>query len=183
MLKMLLKYIGVAIVLTLAIAYILPGKVQVERATVIEASPGDVFQLVNSFESFNQWSPWYEKDPNGDYKIEGPEYGVGARMTWASKMPDVGSGTQEIIESVPDRLVRTKLDFGEMGDANAFFQIEPRGDDLTHLVWGFDTDLGLNPVSRYVGLMFESWIGPDYEHGLTKLKTLAENMPEPQPTE
>jgi uncharacterized protein YndB with AHSA1/START domain len=174
MLKMLLKYTGVAIVLTLAIAYILPGKIQVERATVIEAPPEHVFELVNSFESFNQWSPWYERDPEGHYRIEGPEHGVGARMIWASEKPDVGSGSQEIIESVPDRLVRTKLDFGDMGDANAFFQIEPRGDELTHLVWGFDTDLGLNPVSRYVGLMFERWIGPDYEHGLAKLKTLAE---------
>ncbi len=176
MVKTVLKYIGVAIVLTLAIAYILPGKVQVERATVIEAPPEEVFELVNSFERFNQWSPWYEKDPDGDYRIEGPGKGVGARMIWASQKPDVGSGSQEIVESIPDKLVRTKLDFGDMGDANAFFQIEPRGDELTHLVWGFDTDLGLNPVSRYFGLMFESWIGPDYEYGLAKLKTLAEQQ-------
>jgi uncharacterized protein YndB with AHSA1/START domain len=176
MLKMLLKYAGVAIALTLAIAYILPGKVQVERATMIEAPPKEVFELVNSFERFNQWSPWYEKDPEGDYRIEGPEYGVGARMIWASEKPDVGSGSQEIIESVPDELVRTKLDFGDMGNANAFFQIKSLGDERTHLVWGFDTDLGLNPVSRYFGLMFESWIGPDYEYGLAKLKTLAEEQ-------
>ena len=174
MLKTILKYIGLFVVVVVAIAYILPGKVRVERATVIEAAPGEVFQLVNSFEYFNQWSPWYEKDPDGDYQIEGPGQGVGARMTWASEKPDVGSGSQEIIESVPDKLVRTKLDFGDMGDANAFFQIEPRGEDRTHLVWGFDTDLGLNPVSRYFGLMFERWIGPDYEHGLAKLKSLAE---------
>lgn len=176
MLRLLVKYTGVLIVLTLAIAYILPGTVQVERATVIEAPPEHVFELVNSFENFNQWSPWYEKDPEGDYRIEGPEQGVGARMIWASEKPDVGSGSQEIIESVPDKLVRTKLDFGDMGDANAFFHIEPRGDELTHLVWGFDTDLGLNPVSRYFGLMFERWIGPDYEYGLAKLKTLAEEQ-------
>ena len=97
-------------------------------------------------------------------------------MTWASDKPDVGSGSQEIIESVPERLVRTRLEFGGMSDANAFFKIEPRGDDRTHLVWGFDTDLGLNPISRYFGLMFEKWIGPDYEYGLAKLKTLAEEQ-------
>lgn len=176
MLKAILKYIGLAILVLVAIAYILPGSVQVQRATVIDAAPGEVFALVNSFENFNQWSPWFERDPDGDYTIEGPGEGVGARMTWASEKPDVGSGSQEIIESVPDRLVRTKLDFGDMGDAKAFFEIEPRGDDRTHLVWGFDTDLGLNPVSRYFGLMFERWIGPDYEHGLAKLKALAEDQ-------
>jgi len=174
MLKTIVKYVALLIVVIVAIAYILPGSVKVQRETVIDAAPGKVFALVNSFENFNQWSPWYEKDPDGDYRIEGPGQGVGARMTWASEKPDVGSGSQEIIESVPDKLVRTKLDFGDMGNANAFFEIEPRGDDGTRLVWGFDTDLGLNPVSRYFGLMFERWIGPDYENGLAKLKTLAE---------
>lgn len=178
MLKTTLKYIGLFIVVAIAIAYILPGKVRVERATLIDAAPGEVFELVNSFENFNEWSPWYERDPNGDYRIEGPDEGVGARMTWASDKPDVGAGSQEIVESVPEKLVRTKLDFGDMGDANAFFEIEPRGEDRTHLVWGFDTNLGLNPVSRYFGLMFERWIGPDYEYGLAKLKTLAEQKSE-----
>ena len=178
MLRTILKYLGLLVVVIVAIAYILPGSVKVQRETVIDAAPGEVFALVNSFENFNQWSPWYERDPNGDYQIEGPEHGVGARMTWASEKPDVGSGSQEIIESVPDKLVRTKLDFGDMGNANAFFEIEPKGDASTRLVWGFDTDLGLNPVSRYFGLMFERWIGPDYEHGLAKLKTLAEQQTE-----
>lgn len=176
MLKTILKYIVLLIVVVLAIAYILPGSVRVERATVIDAKPDEVFALVNSFEEFNRWSPWYERDPEGDYRIEGPDEGVGARMIWASDKPDVGSGSQEIIESVPDRLVRTRLDFADMGDAHAFFELEPRGDDRTHLVWGFNTDLGLNPVSRYVGLMLERWIGPDYEQGLAKLKTLAEGQ-------
>lgn len=168
-----LKYVGLAAVVAVAIAYILPGQVRVERETVIKAPPADVFKLVNSFENFNDWSPWYERDPNGDYKIEGPATGVGARMIWASEKPDVGEGSQEIVESVQDKLVRTKLDFGEMGDANAFFQIEPTGEH-TKLVWGFDTELGLNPISRYFGLMFDRWIGADYEHGLAKLKNLAE---------
>lgn len=169
------KYIGLAVIVAIAIAYILPGQVQVQRETVIEASPADVFKLVNGFENFNQWSPWYERDPDGDYQIEGPPTGVGARMSWASEKPDVGNGSQEIVESVEDKLVRTKLDFGDMGNANAFFEIEPTGDH-TKIVWGFDTDLGLNPVSRYFGLMFERWIGPDYEQGLAKLKALAEQQ-------
>jgi hypothetical protein len=180
MLKLALKYLGLALIvaLALAVAYILPGSVQVSRATVIDAKPGDVFALVNSFENFNRWSPWYERDPEGDYRIEGPEQGVGARMIWASAKPDVGSGSQEIVESVPDSLVRTRLEFGDMGAAAAFFRLEPRGADQTHLVWGFETDLGLNPVSRYVGLMLERWIGPDYEHGLARLKVLAEQQAE-----
>lgn len=175
MVRMVLKYCGLTIIVILAIAYILPGKVRVERATVIEASPSDVFRLVNGFEAFNEWSPWYARDPDGDYQIEGPAAGVGARMIWASEQPEVGEGSQEIIESVPDQLVRTKLDFGAMGNANASFELKAEGEH-TRLVWGFDSELGLNPMSRYSGLMFDRWIGTDYEHGLAKLKALAEEQ-------
>ncbi|MEM8951205.1 MAG: SRPBCC family protein, partial [Pseudomonadota bacterium] len=90
MMKTILKYAGLVVLVVLAIAYILPGSVHVKRTTVIDAAPGEVFALVNSFENFNRWSPWYERDPDGDYRIEGPEQGVGARMTWASDKPDVG---------------------------------------------------------------------------------------------
>lgn len=170
-----LKYLGLTFCVTLAIAYILPGDVEVQRETMIEAPPSEVFDLVNNFENFNRWSPWYERDPDGEYRFEGPPAGVGAKMIWASDKPEVGQGSQEIVESVENELVRTKLDFGEMGEANAFFELEPTGEH-TKVVWGFDTDLGLNPVSRYFGLMFDRWIGADYEQGLARLKVLAEQQ-------
>ena len=47
--------------------------------------------------------------------------------------------------------------------------------------WGhhkfIDTDFGFNLPSRFFGLMFEKWLGPDYETGLTNLKRLAESLP------
>ena len=50
MLKTIFKYLGLLILVIVAIAYILPGRVKVERATVIDAAPDEVFALVNSFE-------------------------------------------------------------------------------------------------------------------------------------
>ena len=35
-------------------------------------------------------------------------------------------------------------------------------------------DLGNNPIARYVGLMFDKWIGGDYEKGLARLKQVME---------
>jgi effector-binding domain-containing protein len=37
-----------------------------------------------------------------------------------------------------------------------------------------DTDVGMSPVGRYMGLMFDTWIGKDYEEGLANLKKLVE---------
>jgi hypothetical protein len=44
----------------------------------------------------------------------------------------------------------------------------------TRVTWGFAADTGFNPVARYLGLVLERAIGPDYERGLAKLKAAAE---------
>ncbi len=94
-------------------------------------------------------------------------------MVWTSDEPKVGSGSQEIVESVPDALVVTALDFGDMGTADARFVLEPTAAG-TRLTWGFVTDTGYNPVMRWMGLKLDDWVGADYEAGLARLKALAE---------
>jgi len=176
MLKKIVIFLVVLVVLIILGAYILPAKVHVERSTVVDAHPATVYLMVNSFKGFNRWSPWHERDPNTVYKYEGPNQGVGAKMSWESDDPNVGVGSQEIVSSEPQKRVDAHLDFGDQGTAESFFLIaEENG--KTKVTWGFDTDLGMNPVARYMGLMFDKWIGPDYEKGLASLKTLAESMP------
>ncbi len=167
-----ISIVGLIAVLAV-IGFFLPREVHVERSVYIEAPPAEVFRLINDMREFNTWSPWYERDPNAVYTFEGPPAGVGAKMTWASDDPNVGSGTSEIIASEPNRLIRTQLDFGEQGDAVAFYKLEPKGSG-TQITWGFDTDMGANPVGRYFGLLMDSWVGGDYEEGLANLKKVAE---------
>ncbi len=123
----------------------------------------------------NEWNPWAKMDPNIENSYEGPTSGVGQKVTWSSTHEHVGTGSQEIIESVSDQSVRTKLDFGDHGTANAIFRLEPDG-AATKLTWGFTTDTGMNPMMRYMGLMMDTWIGEKYEQGLTDLKKLVESQ-------
>lgn len=166
----------IVVVLLVLIGFLLPARAHVERSTTIEAPAAAVFALVDGFRSFNKWSPWAERDPETEYLFEGPDSGVGAKMSWASQNPQVGTGFQEVTVSEPPERVRTHLDFGSQGTAEAFFELEPV-DSGTAVTWGFDTEFGMNLVSRYMGLMFDNWIGADYEAGLAKLKALAESLP------
>ena len=43
----------------------------------------------------------------------------------------------------------------------------------TDVIWSFRSSLG-NPLERWMGLLYDKWIGPDYEKGLIKLKALVE---------
>ena len=151
----------------------LPAQVHVEREAVIAAPSANIFPLVNNSRNAEKWSPWLARDPETVIEYSGPAQGAGAKMAWRSDNPEVGIGSQEITASEPDSLVRIALICDGHGGATATFNLVPHGGG-TRVVWGFDTDLGANPVMRYMGLMFDKWVGGDFETGLANIKRIAE---------
>lgn len=173
-----LKWMFITIVILLAIffagGFLLPSQVHVERSTVIQAEASEIFPYVNNFRRFNEWSPWAARDPDTEYSFAGPDAGVGAKMTWRSDHEEVGSGTQEIIESEPNRRVVSALDFGEMGTAKARFRLEPQGSG-TKVTWMLDSELPPGPAARWIGLALDGLVGAEYEEGLARLKRKVES--------
>lgn len=154
-----------------AIGLLLPRQVSVARSITVNAPPEAVFPYVNNVKKFVEWSPWSARDPKAQYDFPGSEEGVGASMSWQSEK--FGAGSMEITESQPPSHVATAFDFGGAGWANAAFDLAPEAGN-TKVTWRFETDFGVNPVKRWVGLMFDKWIGEDYEEGLKRLKEKVE---------
>ena len=139
--KLLLGFVVLLLVVA-AIGLVLPRTAHVERSIVINARPATVFTVLNGFRQFDQWSPWAEYDPGMKLVFEGPATGVGARYRWNGNA-QVGSGSQEILESTPYRQIRIKLVFGEFpGDFIAHYILAPEGEG-TRLTWAFDADYGI----------------------------------------
>jgi uncharacterized protein YndB with AHSA1/START domain len=167
----------------IAVGFFLPREVHVERSIQINRPASTVFALVNGYKTFNNWSPWAVRDPSATFEISGPESGVGARMEWNGDPRLTGKGSQEIIESTPPSRVSSRLHFSQQGEATAYFALTENAEG-TLLTWGFDTDLtaGQNLagglMARYFGLLFDRWIGGDYDVGLANLKTFAESLPD-----
>jgi uncharacterized protein YndB with AHSA1/START domain len=158
----------------LVIGLFLPQTARVERSITIAASPQAVYELVDGFTRFNEWSPWARLDPATKYTFSGPERGVGARMEWSSDNPDVGAGSQQIIAVEPGRAVTYTLDFGMDNPTTSKMVLSPDGAD-TRATWTLETDFSGSLVGRYFGLALDRMVGPDYEKGLAQLKALAES--------
>ena len=184
-LKRLVAFLLVLIVALIGIAFFLPGSAHVERSVTVARPASVVFAVLNSYRRFNDWSPWAAKDPNAHYTITGPVAGVGAKQSWRGDPKTVGTGSQEIVESKPNESVTTALDFGDMGKASARFLLTPDGNG-TRVKWTLDTQAPLaldgkliwNAIGRYMGLFMDGMVGPDYETGLARLKTLVETFPD-----
>jgi hypothetical protein len=175
MLKKILGTLIVVVVVLVGVAYMLPRYVHVERSVVVDRPAGVVFQILNSFKHFQEWSPWVDYDPSAQVSYSGPESGVGAKMAWSGN-DKVGKGSQLITASEPGARVATDLDFGGMGSAKSAFVLKGDGGG-TRVTWLLDLDMGNGPIGRYMGLFMDGMIGKDYEKGLTRLKALAEKLP------
>ncbi len=172
--KALLGVAGLIAILTL-VGFFLPRIVMVERSIVINVPVEAVYQQVTNLRNFNSWSPWHNRDPNTRYIFSGGNASVGSTMNWSSEHPEVGNGSQRIVALNAPHEVEIKLDFGEDGSADSYFKIDSLAKEKSRVTWGFTTDMGLNPLARYFGLMFDGWIGTDYEEGLDNLKDILES--------
>ncbi len=182
-----IKKLGVIALLLFAAfvitGFLLPTHAHVERSITIERPAHEVFAVVNSYRHFEHWSPWVARDPNAEYAITGPEAGVGARLSWIGEPHLVGSGWQEIVASKPYEQIDIRLDYDSQGVSDARFTFEPVGGSATRVTWSFDSDIteGLDFfdgfLARYFGLLFDRWIGNDYEQGLANLKQYVESLP------
>jgi len=159
------------VALLVGVAFLLPATAHVERSAVIKASAEDVFVVINDLTRFREWASWSETDPEMTITLSGPPTGVGASLSWRSDA--LGTGTLQITESTPYKTVATRVDFGSSGGGKGTLSLVPV-DGGTRITWAFETELGMNPVQRYMGLMMDTWVGADYERSLARLKALVE---------
>lgn len=171
--KRLLTGLVAVIVILVVVAYVLPREVAVARSVQINAPASDVYPHIAGLKAHADWSPWLSIDPDVQLTYSGPDEGVGSKLEWTSEHPNVGNGKQEIIEAVELEKVVTALDFGDMGTAEAAVLLASSG-EATNVTWTLVSDMGNNPVGRWMGLMMDRWVGADYEKGLGALKAIVE---------
>jgi len=170
-----LYVLGGLVALVLLVGFTSPRVARLKRSIEFAAAPGKVFPYLNNLRRFvEQWSPWSEKDPAAKHVFNEVAEGVGAGYSWVGEPKKVGSGSMEIRESEPDRRVKTHLSFKGRGEADAGWTIEDLGGGRVRVTWDFEADNGMNPIGRIFGRMMDKFLGPDYEKGLAKLKSLCE---------
>ena len=166
--------IGALLALLIIVGFMLPRTHEIEVSTEIDAHPATIFALVNDFRRSSLWSTWTETDPNARFLYSGARRGKGAIVTWDGAI--LGNGNQIITRSQPYEYVEIATSPGEPGAARSWFRLTP-GVGTTQVVWGFETDHGMNIVGRYFAPMLGGIVAREYNEGLVGLKDLAESLP------
>ncbi|ESS72072.1 polyketide cyclase/dehydrase [Methyloglobulus morosus KoM1] len=174
MLNIILMLIPFAIVVVLVLTSRQPDDFKITRSASISAPASAIFPHVNTLQKWNAWSPWAKLDPDSKSTFEGPEEGVGAKMSWAGNNK-VGVGSMTITESRPSEFIQFKLEFQKPMQATntAEFSFNSEGDQ-TNITW---TMTGTNNFMGKVMNLFmncDKMVGGQFEKGLADLKKVVE---------
>ena len=146
----------------------------VARSTHVDAPAERVYEQVADFHHWRQWSPWEDVDPALERSYSGPASGAGAAYAWSGNRK-AGKGSMEIVEATNPSLVRIDLVFEKPFKARneTVFTVVPDGDG-SKVTWTMTGRKTL--MTKAVGLVssMDKLLGRDFEKGLARLKSVAE---------
>jgi hypothetical protein len=151
-----------------------PDEFILTRSAKMSAPPEKIFSHVNDLRKWEAWSPWAKLDPNAKNVFEGPASGVGAAMAWAGNNK-VGEGKMTIADSLPNQLIRFRLEFLKPMQATntAEFTFRSEGGQ-TVVNWSMS---GKNSFAGKIFGLFmncEKMVGGQFEKGLAQMKSVVE---------
>lgn len=153
------------------VGLLLPRKILVQRSLLMDANQKNIFAKINTLKTWEKWSPLLQIDSGMKIAYSGSPSGTGAALSWRSSNRNIGYGRISIISAAPYDSIRLLLDFGKNGTSVAKFTLHNTG-LKTMVTWSIESELGLNVISRWVGLFSDRLIGPDLETGLINLNQL-----------
>lgn len=146
----------------------------VQRSASIQAPPERIYPLVANFHHWPQWSPWEDLDPNLQRTYSGAQVGAGAVYSWSGNRR-AGKGRMEIVEATEPVSVGIDLVFEKPWKARNDTRFTIAADEVgSRVVWSMTGKKTL--LTKAMGLFksMESFLGPDFEKGLARLKAAAE---------
>ena len=152
-------------VVAVVVGVVMPGSGHVERSLVVGKDMRQVYDVLNNFRRFPEYSVQREYDRNIKFDFSGKAYGPGAEISWASDDGKVGNGKFTIASADPsfDKVDSTakkstivwNVDNDWRGNDKHFtLDLERNGSrgQLTKVTWSYDVDYGFNLINRYSNL-------------------------------
>lgn len=154
-----------------------PSIIRVERSIDINASADVIRPKMADLKFFHEtWSPWTEKDPSMKVTFSGEAGQEGSSMAWESDVKEVGKGSMTYNYTHGDTIVQT-LFFEGQGDAQVYHIVTSTGAASSKVSWIMQNKVPFAFRFMMVFMNMDKMVGPDFEKGLQKFKTVMESMP------
>ncbi|MHB1058893.1 MAG: SRPBCC family protein [Rhodanobacter sp.] len=187
--EFLVALVIVAVIGVLA-AVVMPGSGHVERQLVIGKDMRQVYDVLDNYRRFPDYSVLRSLDPNVQFSFSGKAYGPGAEISWTSSDAKLGNGGLTIASATPDF---DKID-GNTKDASIIWNLDNnwRGLDkhftldlerqgnrgqLTQVTWSYDVSYGWNLINRFANLYIHGDPDSFVQFSLNNLQNVLAGVP------
>jgi len=161
--------IGLFIVITL-LSLLLPSKIKVSRAVVINASHDKILSQLNDLKNWKNWEPMFGSDSVSIHFSEpSNQAGSVADITYKEKQAHV------TITAIDSSSVKFLLQAKGENDIENEISVTTLDNNKGELVeWKSLTKLHWYPWDKLYGIFIDRLIGPNYEDALNHLKSFIE---------
>ena len=153
--------------------FVLDGKYEFSRSTVIKADPDEVHKHVGDLRKWPAWLPFPKHDPSVKTTIDKPE-GLGAHQHWTQNNMFGGESTGELTftSTNEDKGVEFDMLFDKEYKSKGALIYEKVADG-TKVTWKM-TGQNDGIIGHWMALMMPSMAGTYFEEGLADLKKAVE---------
>jgi len=175
----LLVSLVIVFVLVVVVGVLLPAHGHIERTVEVSSPLRQIFDSVDTFRRFPEWSALRRFDPQTKMTLEGPESGPGARVKWSSASPQVGDGSLQIATSDQDSKVTMTLDNAWSGENKAYTVtlVPAQNGKTVNINWAYDADYGWNLMWRYAGLYINGDPATQIQMNLSNIAAMLASFP------
>lgn len=166
--------------LGVAVGLVLPASRSISHSVETNRPLNVTFDMLNGFQRFNDWNTMRLIDPNVKFTLSGPASGVGAKLEFSSTNPSIGSGSWELVESVPgERIVYRVIDeaMGHNKTMRFTFDRTGRSQRNVEIRQRYRVEYGWNLVGRYAGMYVATTAGKRVQNGLRLLSNAMAGVP------
>jgi hypothetical protein len=177
--KRILKMTGVFFLSVLALFFIIPLFMETEyavsRSIEISADQKTIYTYMGDFNTFNQWSPWGDKDPNMKVEITGNPGEIGSKYSWKGN-DDVGEGSMEIV-GLSENQIDIDLRFIAPFEAQSptWYTFSEKNGNTT-VTWSMEGEMPYPWNIFGLFMSMEDALGKDFDKGLNRLKSEIDSL-------
>lgn len=177
-------------VLGVVVGVVMPGSGHVERSLVVGKDMRQVYDVLDGFRRFPDYSVLRNYDPKMQYTFSGKAYGPGAELSWTSDDTKVGNGQLTLASATPDfnqidsntkdAEIVWNLDNDWRGtDKHFTLDLERQGRQgkLTKITWSYDVAYGFNLLNRYSNLYIHGDPDAFVQYSLNNLQNVLAAVP------
>ena len=149
------------------VGYVLPRSYDFEVGTTIKADPQTVFENIDKFPDWHDWSYLSSKNPNISFLEFGDD---GQSLKWTD---DRGKGVMRITETDPGKMIKITSDYGAFPEMTSELTVSADA-GFTVVTWGSSGELPDGPFYGYFSPFFPNGMRSLYAESLRKLKVKCE---------